>query len=194
MTIARNDQLKSVEVVVRTRWRSAHRLLLVTIGLAALTAFLLLLIDSEYARFSGVCLCALLTIDSLVSFGKWNALRHLNSRATPRESVTEATNRRASSEHTTDLTRHDLESHDLKRHDLESHDLESHDLKRHAGLSTGIRVFVSLAFAGLLAASLALDARFVAIGALIAFLALALFGGPAWLAAVGDEEEYTDVQ
>lgn len=174
MTIARNDQLKSVEVVVRTRWRSAHRLLLATIGLAALTAFLLLLIDSEYARFSGVCLCALLTIDSLVSFGKWNALRHLNSRATPRESVTEATNRRASSEHTTDLTRHDL--------------------KRHAGLSTGIRVFVSLAFAGLLAASLALDARFVAIGAVIAFLALALFGGPAWLAAVGDEEEYTDVQ
>lgn len=184
MTIARNDQLKSVEVVVRTRWRSAHRLLLATIGLTALTAFLLLLIDSEYARLSGVCLCALLTIDSLVSFGKWNALRHLNSRATPRESVTEATNRRASSEHTTDLKRHDLESHDLKRHDL----------KRHAGLSTGIRIFISLAFAGLLAASLALDARFIAIGAVIAFLALALFGGPAWLAAVGDEEEYTDVQ
>ena len=82
---------------------------------------------------------------------------------------------------------------ELKSHDLEFHELESHDLKRYAGLSTGVRIFLSLAFAGLLAASLALDARFVAIGAVIAFLALALFGGPAWLAAVGDEEEYADV-
>jgi hypothetical protein len=68
----------------------------------------------------------------------------------------------------------------------------SSDEARHRiGIATARRILVALAFGGLLAASLALEARNLALGATVAFLVLTLFGGPAWIAAVGDEEEFS---
>lgn len=63
------------------------------------------------------------------------------------------------------------------------------ELSRRAGISTAMRIGAVLAFGGVLAASLALDLRYLGIGALVAFPLVALFSGPSWLAAIGDEEQ-----
>jgi hypothetical protein len=56
-------------------------------------------------------------------------------------------------------------------------------------MATAARMMIILALAGLLVASLVLDVRFIAMATLMGFLAIALLGGPVWLAAIGDEED-----
>ena len=68
------------------------------------------------------------------------------------------------------------------------------DARHRIGIATARRILVALAFGGLLAASLVLDARNLALGATVAFLVLVILGAPVWLAAIGDEEEFSQAQ
>lgn len=63
------------------------------------------------------------------------------------------------------------------------------DIRRRVGIATATRIGLALAFGGLLAASLALDLRYLGVGAIASFLVLSMYGGPVWLAAIGDEED-----
>lgn len=71
---------------------------------------------------------------------------------------------------------------------------EADEARRRIGIATARRILVALASGGLLAASLVLEARHLALGATVAFLVLVILGAPAWLAAIGDEEEVSQDQ
>lgn len=75
-----------------------------------------------------------------------------------------------------------------KRQAVEAHVDGRGSQGRRMGSSVAVRVFVALAFIGLFVAAITLDAQRLALGALAVFLGVALFGAPAWLAAVSDEE------
>ena len=143
------------------RWRSAHRLLALSILIASCVTLVLFVMRSEHVRASVSVLCAFLVIELFTIYGKRRSVR---SAAAPGESV----------------------------HEQRTEEQRLRDTRRRIGFSISLRIVVVLALAGALLASLALEVRFLAIGALIAFLGLALFGGSAWLAAVGDEEEYSE--
>jgi archaellum biogenesis protein FlaJ (TadC family) len=60
------------------------------------------------------------------------------------------------------------------------------------GMRTAARIFIAIALSAVTVAAIVFELRTIGIGALIVFLSLGLFGGPAWLAAVGDEEELAE--
>lgn len=59
-------------------------------------------------------------------------------------------------------------------------------------MRTAARIFIAIALSAVTVAAIVFELRTIGIGALIVFLSLGLFGGPAWLAAVGDEEELAE--
>jgi len=64
----------------------------------------------------------------------------------------------------------------------------SSDLVRASGARTIMHVMVGLAVAAVLVTTIVVEKESVVLVALVTFLALAIHGGPVWLAAVGDEE------
>jgi hypothetical protein len=59
---------------------------------------------------------------------------------------------------------------------------------RAAGVRTTVHIVLALAFSSAFLAYFAFGQERVAIAAAVAFCALAIFGGPVWLASVGDDE------
>jgi membrane-bound metal-dependent hydrolase YbcI (DUF457 family) len=64
----------------------------------------------------------------------------------------------------------------------------SAELVRASGARTIMHVMVGLAVAAVLVTTIVVEKESVVLVALVTFLALAIHGGPVWLAAVGDEE------
>lgn len=160
------DAATRVDVVVRSRWRHAHISIFLAVLASASTTLVLFFVRSEHAATSARVLCALLAIDAFVSFGRWRAARSRHARA---------------------------ESPEVARAGIGvvvvADGRDTDDRKRRIGMATAARMMIILALAGLLVASLVLDARFIAMATLMGFLTIALLGGPVWLAAIGDEED-----
>jgi hypothetical protein len=60
---------------------------------------------------------------------------------------------------------------------------------RRAGIRAAVRIAVTLAIAAFVITAATVGWKYAAIGSAIALCALVIFGGPIWLASVGEEEE-----
>lgn len=69
--------------------------------------------------------------------------------------------------------------------------LASSDAARQAGVRTTVRLVLAIAIAAFAAASMALDRTMLVAGSAFVLAAIAIFGAPAWLATVGDNEAMT---